>query len=127
MKKRQPKTRKTKRFCAKCGFREVYLDLATNDWCEECLWDYIKPDQAPITPPAAATEQKPANTGYVHPDKLIDKTMLLLGTRPFEHPYFRLAVDAQLGDSLIHFAAGSVVEKQLCDPRITYSVFCKLV
>lgn len=34
-----------KRWCAKCGKREVYQYSRTMNWCEECLWDLIKDDQ----------------------------------------------------------------------------------
>jgi hypothetical protein len=122
MKKRQPKT---KRLCAKCGKREPYLNIATLDWCEPCLFAYIKPDQVPVI--TRSVEEDFIHPGYVHPDKLIDQTLLLLGTRPFDHPFFRVAVDARLGEKLIHFGAGCVVEQQLCEPPITFPIWAKLV
>lgn len=30
-----------KRLCVKCGMNEVYLDIETLDWCEECIWKYV--------------------------------------------------------------------------------------
>jgi len=35
------------RICTRCGVREVYQDIKTMDFCEECLWDLIKDDQEP--------------------------------------------------------------------------------
>ena len=32
--------------CSNCGSRKVYQpDIETMDWCEHCLWEYVKEDQ----------------------------------------------------------------------------------
>jgi hypothetical protein len=31
-----------RRLCAKCGINTVYLDIATMDWCEPCIWAFVQ-------------------------------------------------------------------------------------
>jgi hypothetical protein len=38
----------TKRMCAKCGQREVYQDIATMDWCEPCIWRFVRGPGKPL-------------------------------------------------------------------------------
>ncbi len=30
--------------CAKCGKNEVYQNIYTMDWCEPCIWEFVKDD-----------------------------------------------------------------------------------
>ncbi len=32
------------RKCSKCRVNDVYLDIETLDWCEQCLWEYVNAD-----------------------------------------------------------------------------------
>ena len=31
-----------KRICTKCGKNEVYRDIKNMDWCEDCIWEFVK-------------------------------------------------------------------------------------
>ncbi len=33
-----------KRICTKCGVNEIYVDIRTMDWCEPCIWEFVKDD-----------------------------------------------------------------------------------
>ena len=34
--------------CSNCGARRVYLpEIETMDWCEHCLWEYVREDSCP--------------------------------------------------------------------------------
>jgi hypothetical protein len=35
-------TYEKKRMCKKCRERPVYLDIKGMDWCEECMWKFVK-------------------------------------------------------------------------------------
>ncbi len=32
------------RICVKCGRNQIYQDIKTMDWCEPCLWEFVKED-----------------------------------------------------------------------------------
>jgi hypothetical protein len=40
-----------KLLCVKCGERPVYLPSATQNWCEQCLWELVI-NQPPEDPPS---------------------------------------------------------------------------
>jgi hypothetical protein len=33
-----------KGLCTSCGIRERYNESATMDWCEPCIWEYVRDD-----------------------------------------------------------------------------------
>ncbi len=42
--RRQEYTKSGKRRCVKCGRNEIYRDIKTMDWCEPCIWEFVKND-----------------------------------------------------------------------------------
>ncbi len=33
-----------KRICVQCGVNEIYQNIKTMNWCEPCIWEFVKDD-----------------------------------------------------------------------------------